>query len=75
MNVFQTVLDMMLLVFMIAQPVSGILMSKHVYTFLLALPVSAQARSVHMLLAYWGSLKISIKSIKTGMLSSIVLRI
>ena len=39
MNVFQTVLDMMLLVFMIAQPVSGILMSKHVYTFLLALPV------------------------------------
>ena len=53
-RVFQTVLDMMLLVFMIAQPVSGILMSKHVYTFLPALPVSAQARSVHMLLAYWG---------------------
>lgn len=53
-RVFQTVLDMMLLVFMIAQPVSGILMSKHVYTFLPALPVSAQARSVHMMLAYWG---------------------
>ena len=53
-RVFQTALDMMLLVFMIAQPVSGILMSKHVYTFLPSLPVSAQARSVHMLLAYWG---------------------
>ena len=39
---------------MILQPVSGILMSKHLYTFLPVLPISAQARGVHMLLAYWG---------------------
>lgn len=53
-RVFQTVLDLLLLVFMILQPVSGILMSKHLYTFLPSLPVSAQARAVHLLLAYWG---------------------
>ena len=29
-------------------------MSKHLYTFLPALPISAQARSIHMMLAYWG---------------------
>ncbi len=53
-RIFQTVLDMLLLVFMLLQPISGILMSKHLYTFLPALSISAQARSTHMLLAYWG---------------------
>lgn len=53
-RVFRTVLDMLLLVFMILQPVSGVLMSKHLYTFLPALPVATQARTIHMLLAYWG---------------------
>ena len=53
-RIFQTVLDMLLLVFMLLQPISGILMSKHLYTFLPALPISAQARSIHMMLAYWG---------------------
>ena len=53
-RVFCTVLDTLLLVFMILQPASGILMSKHLYTFLPSLPLSAQARGVHMLLAYWG---------------------
>lgn len=57
---FQTALDLVLLVFMILQPVSGILMSKHLYTFLPDLPVSAWARSVHMLLAYWGYTLLSI---------------
>lgn len=53
-RVFRTVLDTLLLVFMILQPASGILMSKHLYTFLPSLPLSAQARGMHMLLAYWG---------------------
>lgn len=53
-RIFQTALDMLLLVFMMLQPISGIVMSKHLYTFLPALPISAQARSIHMLLAYWG---------------------
>ena len=53
-RIFQTALDMLLLVFMFLQPISGILMSKHLYTFLPALPISAQARRIHMMLAYWG---------------------
>ena len=53
-RIFQTALDMLLLVFMLLQPISGILMSKHLYTFLPALPISAQARRIHMMLAYWG---------------------
>ena len=53
-RIFRTLINALLFVFMILQPVSGILMSKHLYTFLPALPVSAQARGIHMLLAYWG---------------------
>ena len=53
-RIFQSILNLLLLVFMILQPVSGILMSKHLYTFLPVFPVSAIARNVHMLLAYWG---------------------
>jgi len=53
-RIFRTVLDVLLLVFMILQPVSGILLSKHLFTFLPVLPVTAQERSIHMMLAYWG---------------------
>ena len=53
-RIFQTILNLFLLVFMILQPLSGILMSKHLYTFLPDFSVSALARNVHLLLAYWG---------------------
>lgn len=53
-NIFQVCLNLFLLVFMILQPVTGILLSKHLYTFLPALPISALLRSIHMILAYWG---------------------
>ncbi len=53
-RIFQTILNAFLLVFMILQPLSGILMSKRLYNFLPDFSVSALARSVHMLLAYWG---------------------
>lgn len=59
-RIAQTALDFLLLLFMILQPLSGILMSKYLYTFLPALPVSASAREVHMLLAYWGFVLMSI---------------
>ncbi len=52
--IFQICLNLCLFVFMILQPISGILMSKHIYTFLPSLPITAQLRSIHMLLAYWG---------------------
>ncbi len=53
-RVFQIVLNLALLAFMLLQPVSGILMSKHLYTFLPTFPVSAYARQIHMAFAYWG---------------------
>ncbi len=53
-RIFRTVINILLFIFMVLQPVSGILMSKHLYTFLPALPISAGARGIHMLLAYWG---------------------
>ena len=59
-RIFRTVINALLFVFMILQPLSGILMSKHLYTFLPTLPLSARARSVHMLLAYWGYVLLSI---------------
>lgn len=59
-RVFQIVLDMLLLIFMILQPASGIMMSKHLYTFLPLLTGSSQVRSIHMLLAYWGYVLLNI---------------
>ncbi len=53
-RIFRTVINVLLFLFMTLQPVSGILMSKHLYTTLPALPISALARGIHMLLAYWG---------------------
>ena len=53
-RVFQTVLDLMLLMFMILQPLSGILMSKHLYTFIQISGISSVMRGIHMALAYWG---------------------
>ena len=53
-RIFRTALDMLLLVFMLLQPISGILMSRHLYKFLPVLPIVSQTRSIHLLLAYWG---------------------
>ena len=53
-RIVRTVLDILLFITMIAQPVSGILLSKHLYTFIKINGVSAAARDVHMLFAYWG---------------------
>ena len=57
---FQTILDLLLLVFMVLQPVSGILMSKHLYTFIQVPGVSSLMRQIHMALAYWGFVLMSI---------------
>ena len=53
-RIFQTIMDLLLLVFMVLQPLCGVLMSKHLYTFLPVFPISSLARSIHMMLAYWG---------------------
>ena len=51
---FQTCLNLLLLVFMIVQPLCGILMSKHLYTFRPTEGLSSLARAVHLPLANWG---------------------
>ena len=51
---FQTILDLLLFLFMIAQPLTGILISKYLYTFIQIDNVSAAARDIHLFLGYWG---------------------
>lgn len=53
-RILQTILDSLLLVFMIVQPLCGILMSKHLYTFLPLPDVSAVVRAIHLPLGNWG---------------------
>lgn len=53
-RILQTGLDVLLLVFMIVQPLCGILMSKHLYTFLPLPDVSAVVRAIHLPLGNWG---------------------
>lgn len=60
LRVFQTVLNLLLLVFMIVQPLCGILMSKHLYTFLPADGLSSVARKIHLPLANWGLVLMSL---------------
>ena len=51
---FRKALNQLLLIFMICQPLCGILMSKHLYTFLPADGVYSVARAIHLPLANWG---------------------
>ncbi|MBQ7715266.1 MAG: DUF4405 domain-containing protein [Clostridia bacterium] len=53
-RIVNTALNIILFAVMIALPVSGIVMSKHLYTFLPTEGLSATARTVHLLLSYWG---------------------
>lgn len=59
-RVFQTVLDLMLIVLLVLQPLSGILMSRHLYTFIQIPGISSLMRQLHMVLAYWGFVLISL---------------
>ena len=59
-RIFQTVLNAALLIFMILQPISGILLSKHLYTFIPVLPVTALMRTIHMIVPYWGYVLLSV---------------
>ena len=48
-----TVTDIVLLVLMLLQPLSGIAVSKHLYTSLPLDGIASQARTIHMAAAYW----------------------
>ena len=53
-RIVNTALNIILFAVMILLPVSGIVMSKHLYTFLPTNGLSAIARTVHLLTSYWG---------------------
>ena len=53
-RIFRTAIVLFLTVFMFAQPVSGILMSKNLFTAVTIPGAAAGARTVHLFLAYWG---------------------
>ena len=53
-RVLNTAVNLLLFVVMIFLPLSGIVMSKHLYTFLPTEGISAVARTAHLLLSYWG---------------------
>ena len=53
-RIVNTALNIILFAVMILLPVSGIVMSKHLYTFLPTDGLSAVARTAHLLLSYWG---------------------
>ena len=59
-RVFRTSLDVLLLFVMLLQPVSGILISKHLYTFLPLSGMTSAAREIHLTIAYWGFLLMSL---------------
>lgn len=52
-RMIRTIPDLLLLVLMLLQPLSGILMSKHLYTFIQIEGVSAVSREIHLMIAYW----------------------
>jgi len=59
-RVFITVLNIALLVLMFMQPLSGIALSKHLYTGLSLTGLAGSAREIHMLLAYWSYVLMSL---------------
>ena len=58
-RILNTVVNLCLAVFMILQPVSGILMSKYVLKEVTISGASGTLRTVHMTLAYWGFIMMS----------------
>ncbi len=57
---FNTAVNLLLAVYMVAQPVSGILMSKHILTGITIAGASSDLRTIHMTLAYWGFVILSV---------------
>ena len=53
-RILNTVVNLLLFAIMLCLPISGIVLSKHLYTFLPTEGLSAIARTAHLLLSYWG---------------------
>ncbi len=59
-RLFNTALDLLLLVWTVLQPLSGLLISKHLYAFVQISGLTSPAREAHLLLAYWGFLLLAV---------------
>jgi len=59
-RIFQTAIDLLLLADMLALMVSGIQMSRYVFTFIPGFGSIAAARRLHMLASYWGFVPMSV---------------
>ncbi len=59
-RIFQTVLDIILLILMIGSIISGIILSRHVFSILPIHGGRSFARVLHMLCAYWGFVCMSV---------------
>lgn len=59
-RIFKTAVNLLLFAVMILLPLSGIMMSKHLYTFLPTAGLSSAARTVHLLSSYWGFVLMSL---------------
>lgn len=59
-RVFQTVLAVLIFLTMLGSMCSGILLSKHIFTFLSVRGVAAAARTVHHLCGYWNFVLLSV---------------
>ena len=66
-----TVLNLTLLIMMLLQPLSGIAMSHHLYTFLPLSGVAALARDIHLVLGYWSYV---LMSLHLGLHMNLILR-
>lgn len=55
-----TVIDILLFVIMVSLAISGVMMSKHIFTFLHIDSGSGSARVMHLLASYWGFVLMSI---------------
>lgn len=58
-RILNTIVNLFLAVFMIMQPVSGMLMSKYVLKEVTIRGASSTLRTIHMTLAYWGFMLMS----------------
>ena len=59
-RVFSTAVSLLLCAVMVCLPLSGIMMSKHLFRFLPTKGLSAAARTVHLLCSYWGFVLMSL---------------
>lgn len=59
-RIWQTILVIVVLICMVGSMISGIILSRHVFSFLTIQTGQSQARTIHLLCAYWGLVAMSL---------------